>query len=88
MSCRFEIMDANMRQYRRYNAVGRQPTAPFIPPSDNTNPVAHFQASVNDFIEHALRDVGDRDVVGITIQNDKPIGISFRRKDQLSAHVK
>ena len=63
-----------------------------IPPSDNTNPVAHYLASVNDLIEHVLRDVEDSDMVGMTIQNevnqnDKPIGISFRRKDQLSADV-
>jgi len=47
---------------------------------------------VNDLIEHALHDVHDSDMVGMTIQNkvnqnDKPIGISFRRKDQLSAYV-
>jgi len=34
---------------------------------------------VNDLIEHALHDVGDSDMVGMTIQNqviqnDKPIG--------------
>ena len=63
-----------------------------IPPSDNTNPVAHFLASVNDLIGHALRDVDVSDTVGMTIQNevnqnDKPIGMSFRRKDQLSADV-
>jgi len=57
------------------------------------NPVAHFLANVNDLIEHALHDVEDSDMVGMTIQNqvnqnDKPIGISFRRKDQLSADVK
>jgi len=56
------------------------------------NPVAHFLASVNDLIEHALRDVDDSDMVGMTIQNqvnlnDKPIGIGFKRKDQLSADV-
>ena len=59
-------------------------------PSDNTNPVAYFLASVNDLIEHALHDIDDSDMVGMTIQNqvnqnDKPIGISFRRRDQLSA---
>jgi len=47
---------------------------------------------VNDLIEHTLRDVDDRDVEGITIQNqaiqnDKPIGITFRRIDQLSADM-
>ena len=39
-----------------------------------------------------MQDVSDDDVVGITIQNqvnlnDKHIGISFRRKDQLSGEV-
>jgi hypothetical protein len=47
---------------------------------------------VNDLIEHALQGVSDSDMVGITIQNevnqnDKAIGISFRRKDQLSGDV-
>ena len=49
----------------------------------------HFLASVNDQYEHALQDVGEGDKVGIgihneSIQNDKPIGINFRRRDQLS----
>ena len=93
MARRFEIMDTNTRQYRRHNAVGMQITVRLIPPSDNSNPVAHFLASVNDLFGHALRDADDTDMVGITIQNqvnqnDKPIGISFRRKDQLSGDVR
>ena len=47
---------------------------------------------MNDLFESALQDVSDNNMVGITIknqvnQNDKPIGISFRRKDQLSIKV-
>ena len=47
---------------------------------------------MNDLFEYAIRDVDDADMVGITIRNegnllDKPIGISFRRKDQLSDEV-
>jgi len=92
MARRFDILDRNTRQYRRYNAVGRQITARLIPPSDNSDPVTHFIANVNDLLQHVLRDVGDSDMVGITIrnqvnQNDKAIGICFRRKDQLSADV-
>jgi len=50
--------------------------------------VGHFLASGNELFEYALRD----EMVGITIQNqvnqnDKPIGITFRRKDQLSGEV-
>ena len=64
----------------------------FNTPSDNSYPVAHFLASVNDLIEHALRDVDGGDMVVVTIQkqvnqNDKPNGISFRRKDTLSGKV-
>jgi len=86
MDRRFDILDCNTRQYRRYNAVGRQITARLIPPSDNSDPVTHFLDSVNDLVGHVLLDVGDSDMVGITIrnqvnQNDKPIGITLRRKD-------
>jgi len=92
MPRRFDKLDRNTRQYRLYNAVGRQIKARLITPSDNGDPATHFLVSVNDLIVHLLRDVGDSHMVGITIknqknQNDKPIGISFRRKDQLSADV-
>jgi len=54
--------------------------------------VGHFLASVNELFEYALQDVSVSYMVGITIQNEvnknhKPIGISFRRKDQLSGEV-
>jgi len=64
MARRFEIVDTNTRQYRRYNAVGRQLTVRLILPSDNTNPVANYLASVNDLMEHALHDIDDSDMVG------------------------
>jgi len=54
--------------------------------------VGHFLASVNELFDNVFQDVSDEDMVGITIQNqvnqnDKPIGISFRRKEQLSGEV-
>ena len=60
--------------------------------ADNSDPVGYFLASVNELFEYALHYVSDSDMVGITIQNrvnlnDKAIGISFRRKDQLSGEV-
>ena len=47
---------------------------------------------MNELFEYALQDVSDSDMVGITNQNqvnenDKPIAIGFRRKDQLSREV-
>ena len=92
MARRFEIVDVKTRQYRRFKAEGRQLTVRLNPPSDASDPVSHFLASVNDLFDHALSDVDDSDMVGIAIrnqvnENDNPIGISFRRKDQLSGDV-
>ena len=52
----------------------------------------HFLVSVNDLFEHVLQDVGDADMVGVAIynevnQSDRPIGISVRRRNQLSGDV-
>jgi hypothetical protein len=49
--------------------VGTQLTIRLLPPSDATDPVTHFLASVNDLFEYALRDCSDSDMVGITIRN-------------------
>jgi len=51
--------------------------------------MSHFLDSVSELFEHSLRDIEDRDMVGITISNeaeatDRAIGISFRRKDQIT----
>jgi hypothetical protein len=58
----------------------------------NTDPMSHFVASMNDLIGYALRDFADSDRVSLSITNeenvqDKAIGLSFRRKDQLTADV-
>ena len=47
---------------------------------------------MSNVFEYALRNCNESDMVGVTISNevnaqDKPIGISFRRKDQLSEEV-
>ena len=47
---------------------------------------------MNDLFRHALQNLNESDMVGITIQNsenqnDKPIGVTFRSKDQLAADV-
>ena len=92
MARRFQIDGIITRQYRRFNAVGTQITVRLLPPSNNVDPVTHFLTGVNDLFEHVLQNVSDSDMVVMTIHNqinqsDKPIGISFRRKDQLSADV-
>ena len=92
MACRFEVEDTITRQYRRFIATGTQLVVRLLPPSDATDPVSHFLASLNDLFLHPLQNLSESDMVGITIQNrvnqnDRPKGISFRRKDQMAGEV-
>ena len=65
MSQRFEVLDEINREYRRYNAIGRQIRVRLNPPTDrDSNPVDHFLDSVKDLFEHVLQDVGDADILG------------------------
>jgi len=48
MAQRFVIDDIVRRQYRRFKVVGTQFTARLLSPSDKSDPVGHFLASVND----------------------------------------
>ena len=90
MAHRFEIVREIRWEYRIFNTIRTQLTVCLNPPTaPDVNPVDDFLVSVNDLFEHVLQDVGDADMVGITIhnednQNNKPNGISFRRRDQLS----
>jgi hypothetical protein len=89
----FEVLRENVRQYRRFNAVGAQITVRLRPPpGPEPDPVRHFLASVNELFEYALENVEDTDMVGISISNKehmtyKAIGLSFRRRDQISSDV-
>jgi hypothetical protein len=81
------------RDYRRFGTVGTQFTVRLNPPTDlDLNSVDHFLASVNDLFEHVLQGVQDSDMVGVAIRNevnqsDKPIVLSFKRRDQISGDV-
>jgi hypothetical protein len=71
--------------------MGTQLTVRLSAPPDD-DPITHFQDSMANRLEFALRNYSDSDMVGVTIQNevnqnDKLIGISFRCKDQLSGDV-
>jgi hypothetical protein len=71
----FEILDVQMREYSRFNTRGTQWKVRLNPPiiSKTTpppGPFSHFVDSVNNLFDHVLEDVGDADMVGITIHNE------------------
>jgi len=93
-SQRFTVEEEQTRLYRRFNAQGTQLTVRLLPPAEgqDSNPMSHFLDSVTELFDYALRDLEDSDMVGITISNevevkDRAIGISFRRRDQITGDV-
>ena len=56
----------------RFNARGTELTVRLLPPAveDNQDAITHFQTSVNDLFDYALRNVDDTDMVGVTIHNE------------------
>jgi len=59
MARRFEIEDTITRQYRRFCATGTQIVVRLLPPSDATDPVSNFLASLNDLFRHALQNLSE-----------------------------
>jgi hypothetical protein len=105
MEDKFEIIEEVNRQYQCFNAEGTQVKVRLLPPpspspdddddddQNITNPVTHFETSMDTLFDYALRNVVYSDKVVLVIHDentghkDKPIGFSFRCKDQLSHEV-
>jgi len=87
MSKRFVVNVGITRRYSRFNATGTQLSVRLLPPPfPDSDPITHFLDGISELFEYALRDCSESDMVGVTISNevneqDKPIGISFRRND-------
>jgi hypothetical protein len=97
MSRYFTVQNEVIRRYRRFNAEGRELTVSLTAPLSTStaarDPARHFSNSVDELFECALRNLEPGDMVGISIHNadnqpDRPIGLSFRRRDQISRDVK
>jgi len=69
---KFTIGGKITRQHRRFNAVWTELTVRLLPPAlgDDSDAVTHFQVSVTDLFDYALRNCGDSDMVGLTRRNE------------------
>jgi hypothetical protein len=88
-----EIRNSERRKYRGLNTVGTQLTVCVNTPLEHdTNPVIYFLATLNELFEHELQYVRGGDMVSVANYNEvdqkvRPIGISFRRRDQFSGEA-
>jgi hypothetical protein len=92
MSRYFTVQKEITRHYRRFNAEGRELTVRLTAPPLSSTAARHFIESVDALFEYSLRDLEPSDMVEISLHNadnqqDRPIGLSFRRKDHISRDV-
>jgi hypothetical protein len=66
---KFEIIDEQTREYRRFNTRCMQWKVRLNTPPISIYPV-HFVAGVNEKFDHILENIDDGNMVGITIHNE------------------
>ena len=67
----FELLEVHTREFSRFNTCGTQRKVRLNTPAEKPLPdhVRHFVDSVNNLFDHVLEDMGDADIVRITIHN-------------------
>jgi hypothetical protein len=88
----FRILDETSKQFPKFNTTGRSLLIKFNNPGEEQEPMTYLKESITALTDYLVREVPDRDMVGLSIRNtenlqDKAIGISLRRRDQLKPDV-
>jgi hypothetical protein len=88
----FTILDETIKSFPKYNTTGRSLLMKFHVPSEDNDPAAYLRECITALTNYLVDKVPDRDLVGLKIRNtenlqDKLIGISLRRRDQLKPDV-
>jgi hypothetical protein len=92
MQLPFRILDENTKKFPKFNATGRRLFIKFNCPGEEREPIAHLQESITSITDYLVCEVPGVDLVGHKIRKsdnvqDKVIGISLRRCDQLKTNV-
>ena len=88
----FYILSETSKSFSKFNATGRSLLIKFKPPGEEQEPTAYLKECITSLTNYLVDDVRDRDLVGLRIRNtenvqDKVVGISFRRREQLKPDV-
>ena len=88
----FMILDETSKSFPKFNASGRSMLIRFRTPGEEQNPKAYLKECIAALTNYLVDDMHDRDLVGLRIRNtenvqDKVVGISLRRRDQLKRDV-
>jgi len=88
----FRILDVTFKSFPKFNTTGRSLLIKFNLPAEEHDPTTYLKECIPALTNYLVDKVPDRDLVGLTIRNtenvqDKVVGISLRRRDQLKADV-
>jgi hypothetical protein len=77
-----------LRTFPKFNTTGRSLIIKFKLPGQEREPSAYLNECITALTNYLVDEVADRDLVGVRIRNtenvqDKVVGISFSRRDQL-----
>ena len=88
----FKIMDETCKSFAKFNATGRSLLIKFNSLGEEQDPATYLKECITALTNYLVDKVPDRDLAGLRIRNienvqDKVVGISLRRRDQLKADV-
>jgi len=88
----FMILDETSKSFPKFNATGRSLLIMFNSPAEEQNPVTYLKECITALTDYLVDDMPGRDLVGLRIRStenveDKVVGISLRRRDQLKPDV-
>jgi len=85
-------LDETSKSFPKFNATWRSLLIKFNSPGEEQEPTAYLKECITAITDYLVDEVPDRDLVGLRIRNtenlqDKVVGISLRRRDQLKPDV-
>ena len=88
----FRILDESSKYFPKFNATGRSLLIKFNSLGEKQDPTTYLKECLTLLTNHLVDKLPDRDLVGFRIRNtenvqDKVVGISLHRRDQLKADV-
>ena len=88
----FMILDETSKSFPKFSESGRSMLIRFRTPNEEQNPTAYLKECITSLTIYLVHDVSAIDLVGLRIRNtenaqDKVVGISLRRCDQLKRDV-
>jgi len=86
------ILDETSKSFPKFNSTGRSLLIKFNSPVEVQNPGTYPKECITALTNYLVDDVPGRDLMGLRIRNtenveDKVVGISLRRRDQLKSNV-